>query len=150
MTAPRRRAAALLVAAFVPVLATRAARAAGRDAEPADEPWEPALAATSPPAAVAPSGFAPLADLALAAIDHYRVAIGPKSIARCPYLCTCSAFARRAIEVHGFVLGLVLFVDRFFYRENRQLVQHYEPVIGDDGRMRWSDLVDAGPAGPCP
>jgi hypothetical protein len=146
MMAPRRRAAALLVAVFVPVLVTRAARAA----EPADEPWEPALATPSPPPAPAPSGFAPVADLALAAIDHYRSAIGPKSIARCPYLCTCSAFARRAIEVHGFVLGLVLFVDRFFYRENRQLVQHYEPVIGDDGRMRWSDLADAEPALPCP
>ena len=141
-------AAALLLLAGAP---RAAQRAAGPSAEPADDPWEPELASAIAPGAPAePEGFAPFADLALAAIAHYRAAIGPKSIARCPFLCTCSAFARQAIETHGLVVGLVLFVDRFFYRENRQLVQHYDPVVGDDGRIHWSDVVEASPALPCP
>jgi len=120
-----------------------------RDPLPPDEPWEAELAPPAP-APAAPSGFAPLADLALAGIDHYRAVIGPRSVARCPFVCTCSAFASAAIRRYGFWPGLVLFVDRFFFRENRQVVQHYEAMVAEDGRLRFSDAPGARAGEPCP
>ena len=43
---------------------------------------------------------------------------------RCPMYPSCAAWAQRAVERHGF-LGLLLFVDRLFYRETGALAEKY-------------------------
>lgn len=48
-----------------------------------------------------------------------------KSIHRCPFLISCSVYARRAIQEKGFLWGTVLFIDRYFYRENQEAYKHY-------------------------
>lgn len=104
------------------------------------EPWEPDLA---PPAAIptpAP-GFHPVTDVARAAIRFYQTDIGSRSVARCPYAVSCSRFAANAIERDGLLLGLLSFVDRFFFRENAAALQHYGWARTADGQTRLDDTV---------
>ena len=56
--------------------------------------------------------------LAKALIRFYQTDIGPNSISRCPFLVSCSNFAMQAIEKYGFFPGILLFIDRIYYREN--------------------------------
>ena len=105
------------------------------------EPWEPDLA---PPAAISTTpapGFHPVTDVARAAIRFYQTDIGSRSVARCPYAVSCSRFAANAIEQDGLLLGLLSFVDRFFFRENAAALQHYGWARTADGQTRLDDTV---------
>lgn len=57
-------------------------------------------------------------ELARALIRFYQADISPDSISRCPFLVSCSNFALRAIESRGVVAGMLLFIDRIYFREN--------------------------------
>ena len=59
--------------------------------------------------------------------------------ARCPLYPTCSAWSEQAIRQHGFY-GLLLFLDRLFYREFGALHNHYVAVpIPLSQRLRYYD-----------
>ena len=45
----------------------------------------------------------------------------------------------RAIENHGFLLGISLFIDRNIYRENSHMYENYDLVLGEDGSMKLDD-----------
>jgi putative component of membrane protein insertase Oxa1/YidC/SpoIIIJ protein YidD len=106
----------------------------------AEEPWEPDPTGTitSPPAPRAP-GYRPMADAALAAIELYRTEIGTQSIARCEFATSCSQFAHDAIDRRGFLVGMIVFIDRFFFRENQAAYDHYDWVLTPGGRIRLDD-----------
>ncbi|HEU4535976.1 MAG TPA: membrane protein insertion efficiency factor YidD [Polyangiaceae bacterium] len=138
MIGPRPRALALAAAAAL-------AAAPARAEPPRDEPWEPEPASAReapPPAPPAPS-YRPLADLALWAIGRYQRDIGPTSIARCRFARSCSRFAARAIDEEGALVGLLLFWDRFFYRENDDAFRQYRWVRTPGGAVRLDDEVEA-------
>ncbi|MFW5741043.1 MAG: membrane protein insertion efficiency factor YidD, partial [Myxococcota bacterium] len=94
-----------------------------------EAPFEPetesqrARSRVPPPADV--SGFDPLGDVAVPAIRAYQLGMRGKSVARCPYRVSCSRYALRQIERHGFVVGFAYFLDRFLFRENEEALRHY-------------------------
>ncbi len=63
--------------------------------------------------------------LAKALIRFYQTDISPNSISRCPFFVSCSNFAMQAIEKYGFFPGILLFVDRIYYRENSDAYLFY-------------------------
>jgi hypothetical protein len=105
------------------------------------EAWEPEPAAPPPVKEERSPGFRPLADLMDVFIQHYQHEIGPRSVSRCPFRTSCSAFARIAIEKYG-AFGVVFFVDRFLYRENVDAFRRYPWVIGPDGTIRLDDDLE--------
>ncbi len=126
-----------------------------------DEPWETELPrATSsstfatPPAprdpACAPreeysadTSFSPLRLLVRAAIGLYRDHMSGHSISRCPFAVSCSRFAAEAVERHGAV-GLLLFIDRYFYREHAFAFNHYPFRILHGGFLKLDDTPYLG------
>lgn len=81
----------------------------------------------------------PFKYLSGAVISWYQKDVSTKSISRCPYAISCSRFAKRAIEEHGFLLGISLFIDRNLFRENSHMYENYELVLSEDGSMKLND-----------
>jgi putative component of membrane protein insertase Oxa1/YidC/SpoIIIJ protein YidD len=104
-----------------------------------DETWEPSdiHPVGSPVPAAAQVDVAQ--SIALDLIHLYQVRISPASISRCPFLVSCSNFALRAIARKGFVVGSVMFIDRFWYRENAAAFGCYELARTDDGFLKIDD-----------
>lgn len=108
-----------------------------------DDPWEPAATTSSPPPpppAVDP-GFRPVTELASAAIRFYQTDIGSRSVPRCQFALSCSRQAQAAIADEGLLIGLMRFVDRFFFRENSAAIHHYRWVRTEGGNTRLDDAV---------
>jgi hypothetical protein len=130
---------ALRVALALPALFV--ARAAHADEPPVDDaPWEAEdLRATEVPEP--PSmALGPLNELVLGGIRFYQVKIGTSSISRCPYVVSCSAFAKQSFTELGF-FGLPAFLDRFFYRENPDTFMKYPRYVMPDGVIRYDDAA---------
>jgi hypothetical protein len=90
-----------------------------------------------PPAAEKPRSL--LGDVFEGLVTAYRKNEAATTIRRCSFQVTCSLFAEKAVSRYGFVIGGVLFVDRYFYRENQDSRNHY-PLIGEpDGTYRLDD-----------
>jgi putative component of membrane protein insertase Oxa1/YidC/SpoIIIJ protein YidD len=125
----------IAIATAMSLAFARAATAQARD--PA---FEPIAKHAALPAgdATEPSGFSPAADLFLPLIHLYQGRIGPNSIHRCPFVVSCSNFAKIGIERYG-IFGLFLFLDRYLYRENPEMREHYPTVRADDGRLLLDD-----------
>jgi hypothetical protein len=125
------RGAAALLAALLVVSPARAD----------DEPWEPDPAVRQAPPLPEAPGFAPLGELAKGAIGYYQRAIGPQSIARCQFAVSCSRFAAGSIEHHGLLVGLLYFLDRFYFREHPDAVRDHpdEVVRTTDGLLKLDD-----------
>lgn len=123
-------------AAFVAAIASSATPSQAQEA-----PFEPVPESLRARPVTVPevSGFDPLGDLALSAIHFYQRDMRDKSISRCPYRVSCSRFAVREIQRHGFIIGLAYFLDRFFYRENEEAMQHYPTVVMPDGSLKLDD-----------
>jgi putative component of membrane protein insertase Oxa1/YidC/SpoIIIJ protein YidD len=86
----------------------------------AEDPWEPSDVRTVG-VSLAPVSTLDVHPARMAAMDlirFYQEEISPRSISRCPFLISCSNFAVLAITDNGLVPGLVMFIDRFCYREN--------------------------------
>lgn len=115
--------------------------ALARAEPPPDEPWEPEPASARDAAPPAPpaSSYRPIADAALWAIRRYQRDIGPNSIARCRFARSCSRFAAESIDEEGAFVGLLLFWDRFFYRENDDAFRQYRWVRARGGALRLDD-----------
>lgn len=128
----------LAMIATVALLQTTWVSSATAQLPPVDEPFEPELAvAPSPPAERRPSL---LVDFATFAIQGYQHSHRDVSIARCPYAVSCSRFALESIQTHGFALGTLLFVDRFFYRENTSARERYR-LVRQGGRLLLDDSL---------
>lgn len=61
-------------------------------------------------------------------INLYQMDITGNSIQRCPFKISCSNFAKIAIKKHG-VLGILIFLDRYFFRENISAYINYNFVL---------------------
>jgi putative component of membrane protein insertase Oxa1/YidC/SpoIIIJ protein YidD len=72
-------------------------------------------------------------------IRWYRQSLSTNSIQRCPFYPSCSFFAEEAIDQHGFLIGLCLFIDRNLYRENPQMYQFYNLVAVGEGVLKLDD-----------
>ena len=81
----------------------------------------------------------PFEYLSGAVISWYQKEVGTNSISRCPYRISCSRFAKRAIDEHGFLLGISLFIDRNLYRENSHMYENYDLVLSKNGTMKLDD-----------
>jgi putative component of membrane protein insertase Oxa1/YidC/SpoIIIJ protein YidD len=79
------------------------------------------------------------ANTALRLIRFYQERIAPKSIRRCPFHISCSAFAYTAIKKHGLFLGICYFIDRNLYRENPGITRHYRTIISEEGTYKLDD-----------
>jgi len=99
--------------------------------------WEPSdstlyqQTSTNPPKSV----FLDMADFL---ILFYKKDISTNSISRCPFAISCSSFCKEAIEEHG-AFGLVLFIDRYFYRENIDAFSHYSLIQTNYGVLKLDD-----------
>ncbi len=82
----------------------------------------------------------PLNELVLGGIRFYQVKIGTNSVSRCPYVVSCSAFAKQSFTELGF-FGLPAFLDRFFYRENPDTFVKYPRYVMPDGVIRYDDAA---------
>jgi putative component of membrane protein insertase Oxa1/YidC/SpoIIIJ protein YidD len=107
--------------------------------EPADPiPWEMNEAVTFTDVHV-PVHRGIAAGIELSLIRRYQAKIAPCSIRRCLFGKSCSSFATEAIETRGGLLGLLLVLDRYFYRENPRSMRLYEWRSSPDGIMRPDD-----------
>ena len=106
-----------------------------------EEPWESSdihPLNRSSPGLMEPGGKLfqePVVDL----IRFYQEKIAPHTIARCPFVISCSNFAARAIEEKGLAFGICIFVDRYYYRENAAAFQLYGLVTTDGAILKIDD-----------
>lgn len=101
-------------------------------------PWEPDDLVENIAGHLAPSSSI-FAIGSLWLIGNYQRHISTKSISRCPFSLSCSNFATAAIREYGLVVGLCLFIDRHFYRENNAARYHYQLIETSDGVLKIDD-----------
>ncbi len=73
------------------------------------------------------------------ALRLYQAGQSEKTIHRCPFKTSCSSFLIKALENHGFPLGLFAFIDRYLYRENKSAYFNYSLVKRSDGVYKLDD-----------
>ncbi|MBK7444883.1 MAG: membrane protein insertion efficiency factor YidD [Ignavibacteria bacterium] len=71
-------------------------------------------------------------------INIYQSDISPNSIHRCMFHISCSNFAKISINKLG-IAGLVIFMDRYLYRENREAFNNYVLIIDNSGKITLDD-----------
>jgi putative component of membrane protein insertase Oxa1/YidC/SpoIIIJ protein YidD len=102
------------------------------------EAWEPEIQNPidiSPPAS---SQFSLITHTLIKAINYYQEKISPQSISRCPFEISCSNFAKKAIEKKG-VFGLIIFLNRYYFRENAECFSKYKIVQTQEGILKLDD-----------
>lgn len=129
------------------LLAALSSGAAAQQGVPFDEPWEsdlPRAAAPSKPAIYqTDTSYSPLRLLVRAGIGLYRDHVSRHSVSRCPFAVSCSRFAAEAVERHG-AAGLLLFIDRYFYREHAFAFTHYPLRLLHGGYLKLDDALYPG------
>jgi len=101
-----------------------------------DAPWNfdsPALSVDKPSAGRLD------ADILNYLVQLYRDNEAKTSVHRCIFNVTCSHFAQLAVEKHGLALGGIMFIDRYFYRENIDARLFYPLESEQDGTFRFND-----------
>jgi len=78
-------------------------------------------------------------DLINASINIYQEKQSDKSIHRCAFYTSCSLFLTKAIKLHGFPVGILMFFDRYFFRENKQSFSLYSLKKRSDGVYKLDD-----------
>ncbi len=73
-------------------------------------------------------------------ISYYQSNISPLSIDRCPFEISCSNYAKEAISRHG-IIGLIMFTDRYFYRENVAAYQNYKIIERKNRILKLDDKI---------
>lgn len=71
-------------------------------------------------------------------ISFYQKNIAQRSIHRCPFKISCSAFAKTAISQYG-IVGLAMFLDRYYFRENKLAFIYYKRVEEKNGILKLDD-----------
>jgi len=72
-------------------------------------------------------------------ISLYQHQSTENTISRCPFYISCSSFALKSVKEHGIFLGSLLFIDRFFYRENSSIYKHYNFKRRDNSVLKLND-----------
>lgn len=72
-------------------------------------------------------------------IEFYQRKIAPQSISRCPFYISCSNYAYQALKKYGLIVGICIFIDRYFYRENPGSYLHYELRETESGVLKLDD-----------
>jgi putative component of membrane protein insertase Oxa1/YidC/SpoIIIJ protein YidD len=81
----------------------------------------------------------PIALLGLYLVDVYQDKISTQSVSRCPFYISCSNYLLQAIQQHGFLAGLLFFIDRNLYRENISSFYHYHLREDSNGVLKLDD-----------
>ncbi len=76
---------------------------------------------------------------ALYLIHSYQNDSGKNSIHRCPFKLSCSYYAEMTISRYGLFPGLVVFLDRYYYREHAAARHLYPRVVASDGLLLLDD-----------
>ncbi|MBT4360098.1 MAG: membrane protein insertion efficiency factor YidD [Candidatus Marinimicrobia bacterium] len=77
-------------------------------------------------------------------LNHlYQTKIGSKTIHRCPFEVSCSNFLIQSVENYGWIKGTALFIDRYFYRENKFVQTHYKSINRDDKVVYRDEIPDS-------
>ncbi len=103
-----------------------------------DNAWEPE---EGTPLAHVDKSFSPVAlllGLSENLVKIYKRDVSVNSISRCPFEVSCSNFARDAIARHG-LIGFLMFIDRYYYRENVDSFYEYPLVDTGDGVLKLDD-----------
>lgn len=66
----------------------------------------------------------PVTVLFRAFVSLYQQKVSTNSVQRCPFTLSCSQYAMHAMERYD-ILGIPLFLDRFFFRENESVNDNY-------------------------
>jgi len=104
------------------------------------DPWEPQdLRQAGGEVPAKPDVACPLEYVSLGLIGWYRRSLSEQSVARCPFVISCSVFAQEAIRRYGFLRGICLFIDRNMYRENRQMYELYDFAEMSQGVLKLDD-----------
>jgi len=107
------------------ILSSGAALSA-QDRTSVPEAWEPdSLIGTPVFPGTELSEQALVSEIASNLIRFYQAKVNPNSVSRCPFYISCSNFALLAIEKYGFLPGILLFIDRIYYRENPHAAFYY-------------------------
>ena len=64
------------------------------------------------------------------------------SISRCPFKESCSNYFERNIKEKGLLLGLVHFIDRYYYRENKSSLSKYPLYFEKDYKVKYDDKIN--------
>jgi len=83
--------------------------------------------------------FSPLRSLELYFIRYYQKKISVNTISRCPFHVSCSNYAYQAIEKYGPYIGICIFIDRTFYRENPGAYFYYPLKENQEGSLKLDD-----------
>ncbi len=82
----------------------------------------------------------PISSLSLSLIRMYQKRISPNStMHRCPYKTSCSNFAYQSISAKGLFGGILLFIDRYYYRENPSVPYNYPLYENAQGILKLND-----------
>jgi len=104
---------------------------------PTVEPWEPEdLHNTSMSQSTSPPSF--LTPLTQIVIGVYQKNASQTSIERCPFHTSCSRFAIASVHQYG-LLGICMFIDRFFYREHLVIQFYYPYRTNTKGVLKLDD-----------
>ncbi len=107
-----------------------------------EEVWEPEDLKNLPtPEPRLPNPARLFADCAIDLIGFYQSSISPGSIQRCPFYPSCSNFTLQAIRRYGFLKGVCLFIDRNLYRENSDVMNHYDLIRLPSGTLKLDDRI---------
>jgi putative component of membrane protein insertase Oxa1/YidC/SpoIIIJ protein YidD len=113
----------------------------GQDRVP-EEAWEPEdLKNLATPEPRLPNPARLFTDCAIDLIGFYQSSISPSSIQRCPFYPSCSNFTLQAIKRYGFLKGVCLFIDRNLYRENSDIMNHYDFIRLPSGILKLDDRI---------
>lgn len=81
-----------------------------------------------------------LVSLSNSVISLYQKDISIQSVSRCPFEISCSHFAKRSISEYG-IIGVAMFVDRYFYRENIESFINYKLIKTKSGILKLDDKL---------
>ncbi|MBL7998749.1 MAG: membrane protein insertion efficiency factor YidD [Candidatus Kapabacteria bacterium] len=71
-------------------------------------------------------------------ISSYQSNAKETSVGRCPYATSCSAFGKDVFHRYG-MIGLLLFLDRYFFREHNFIGLYYPLKELANGSIRYND-----------
>ena len=110
-------------------------------AQPLFDPWDfndPFVSAPSPD--VKKASLSPPAQLLRLGIQGFRKYVSAVDGDRCPMTPTCSAYSLQAIEMHGFIVGVLMTADRLIHEMDETALA---PAVMVQGETRFSDPVGA-------
>lgn len=81
----------------------------------------------------------PISILVEELVHIYQTKVSSKSNDRCPFQISCSNYLLKSIRNEGIIKGTALFIDRYFYRENQFIPDHYQLIIKD--RYLYDDTI---------